>query len=266
MAAALGAEIGLFGGSGFYSFLEDAASVTIDTPYGPPSDRVAVGEVGGRRVAFLPRHGAAHAIPPHRINFRANLWAFRSLGVQRVIAPCAVGSLKRDLEPGTFVVCDQLVDRTQGRPDTFYEGPRVVHVGFADPYCPELRGLATHCATSLGMGVRQRGTGVVIQGPRFSTRAESAFYAGQGWDVIGMTQYPEAVLARELEMCCVNLSLVTDYDVGLEGMAPVTTAAVVRILAANNDRLRALLAELIPRIPSQRTSCACGTALADAQL
>jgi 5'-methylthioadenosine phosphorylase len=259
------AELGLFGGSGFYSFLEHAEELAVHTPYGPPSDRVAVGRVGGRRVAFLPRHGRNHSIPPHRINYRANLWAFRELGVQRLIAPCAVGSLRRDLAPGTFVLCDQLVDRTSGRADTFYDGPVVTHVGFADPYCPELRALTTARCAGLGIPLRPSGTGVVIPGPRFSTRAESAFYSAQGWDVVGMTQYPEVVLAREAEMCCVNISLVTDYDVGLEGVPPVTTREVVRILQENNERLRTVLADLIPAIPEER-SCGCGSALADARL
>lgn len=265
MARRVNAELGLFGGSGFYSFLDGATDVAVHTPYGPPSDRVAVGEVAGRRIAFLPRHGRNHAIPPHRINYRANLWAMRELGVTRILAPCAVGSLRRDIAPGTFVVCDQIVDRTSGRADTFYDGPVVTHVGFADPYCPELRSLAAACGTDLGIPIREAGTGVVIQGPRFSTRAESAFYAAQGWHVIGMTQYPEVVLARELELCCVNISLVTDYDVGIEDIPAVTTQEVVRILQRNNDALRSFLGALIPRIPLQR-SCPCGSALADAQL
>ena len=265
MARRVNAELGLFGGSGFYSFLDGATDVAVHTPYGPPSDRVAVGEVAGRRIAFLPRHGRNHAIPPHRINYRANLWAMRELGVTRILAPCAVGSLRRDIAPGTFVVCDQIVDRTSGRADTFYDGPVVTHVGFADPYCPELRSLAAACGTDLGIPIRESGTGVVIQGPRFSTRAESAFYAAQGWHVIGMTQYPEVVLARELELCCVNISLVTDYDVGIEDIPAVTTQEVVRILQRNNDALRIFLGALIPRIPLQR-SCPCGSALADAQL
>ncbi|MEA2503339.1 MAG: 5-methylthioadenosine phosphorylase [Actinomycetota bacterium] len=265
MARQVNAELGLFGGSGFYSFLDGATDVAVHTPYGPPSDRVAVGEVAGRRIAFLPRHGRNHAIPPHRINYRANLWAMRELGVTRILAPCAVGSLRRDIAPGTFVVCDQIVDRTSGRADTFYDGPVVTHVGFADPYCPELRSLAAACGTDLGIPIQEAGTGVVIQGPRFSTRAESAFYAAQGWHVIGMTQYPEVVLARELELCCVNISLVTDYDVGIEDIPAVTTQEVVRILQRNNDALRSFLGALIPRIPLQR-SCTCGSALADAQL
>ena len=266
MAPSVAAGIGLFGGSGFYSFLEHATLTTIETPFGLPSDQIALGEVGGHQVAFLPRHGRNHSIPPHRINFRANLWAMRELGVTRIIAPCAVGSLRRDLPPGTFVVCDQLIDRTHGRADSFYNGPQVVHIGFADPYCPELRALAVSCGTDLALPLRPAGTGVVVQGPRFSTRAESAFYASIGGDVVGMTQYPEAVLARELEMCFLNVSLVTDYDVGHEGLPAVSTAEVVSVLQANNDRLRALLAELIPRIPAERACCACGSALSDAQL
>ena len=259
------AEIGLIGGSGFYRFLDDAHEVIVDTPYGPASDALAVGDVGGRRVAFLPRHGRGHSIPPHRIHYRANLWAFAELGVTRVLAPCAVGSLRGGLAPGTFVVCDQLVDRTSGRADTYFDGPQVTHVSLADPYCPELRALAVSCLEGLGLPFAASGTGVAIQGPRFSTRAESAFYTAQGWDVIGMTQYPEAALARERELCLLNLSLVTDYDVGLSGMAPVTTAEVVATLRQNNERLRSLLAELIPQVPAAR-GCGCGSALADAQL
>lgn len=259
------AEIGLIGGSGFYRFLDDAREVTVDTPYGPASDTLSVGEVAGRPVAFLPRHGRGHTIPPHRINYRANLWAFKQLGVTRVLAPCAVGSLQAGLAPGTFVVCDQLVDRTSGRADTYFDGPQVTHVSLADPYCPELRSLAAASLEGRGWPFAPAGTGVAIEGPRFSTRAESAFYTRQGWDVVGMTQYPEAALAREQELCLLNLSLVTDYDVGLEGMAPVSTADVVAILRQNNDRLRALLAELIPRIPAE-PGCSCGSALANAQL
>jgi 5'-methylthioadenosine phosphorylase len=259
------AEIGVLGGSGFYRFLDDVAEVAVETPFGPPSDQIAVGEVGGRGVAFLPRHGRDHSLPPHSINYRANLWALKQLGVTRVVSPCACGSLRADVPPGEFVVCDQLVDRTRGRADTFYDGPRAVHVSFADPFCPELRRLAVGTGGDAGIGVHDGGTIVVIQGPRFSTRAESAFYTQQGWDVINMTAYPEAVLARELELCYVNVSLVTDYDVGLEGVPAVTTAAVVAILKENNERVQRLLLDLIPRIPAERT-CPCATALAAAGL
>jgi 5'-methylthioadenosine phosphorylase len=256
-------EIGLFGGSGFYSFLEDSEEFFVQTPYGAPSDKVTVGEVRDRTVAFLPRHGRAHTIPPHGINYRANLWAMRELGVTRLIAPCAAGSLRADVAPGELVVCDQVVDRTGGRADTFHDGPVIMHVGFADPYCPELRELAIEAGGELGLPMRPTGTVVVIQGPRFSTRAESAFYARQGWEVINMTQYPEVALARELEMCCLNISLITDYDVGIEGVPAVTAAEVGRVFHENNEKLRRLLVELIPRIPEKRV-CPCATALEEA--
>jgi 5'-methylthioadenosine phosphorylase len=257
-----GAEIAVIGGSGFYSFLDDPVAVDVDTPYGEPSGAVTVGQVGGRRVAFLPRHGAGHTIPPHRLNYRANLWALRSLGVTRVIAPSAVGSLRADLHPGDFVVLDQLVDRTAGRADTYLDGPQVDHVGFADPYCPELAGLLA--ATGAGRPdttVHSTGTVVVIQGPRFSTRAESRWFRSAGWDVVNMTQYPEAVLARELGLCYAGLALVTDYDTGAGPDASgeaVTMEAVMAVLADNVERTRSLLADVIPRVPAT-PGCACAT-------
>jgi 5'-methylthioadenosine phosphorylase len=263
---ATSAKVGVFGGSGFYSFLNDVDETKVDTPYGEPSGPVAVGEVGGVRVAFLPRHGSEHQFPPHMINFRANVWALKELGVERVIGPCAAGSLNRDMKPGDFVVCDQLVDRTAGRKDTFYDGPVTTHVSFADPYCPELRGLAIATARDEGIPVHDRGTVVTIQGPRFSTRAESKWFQSSGWEVINMTQYPEAYLARELEMCYVNVSLITDYDVGLEGDEDaVSHEAVLEVFNANNEKLRNLLFSLVPKIPAQRT-CPCSTALQGARL
>ncbi|MDQ3982664.1 MAG: S-methyl-5'-thioadenosine phosphorylase, partial [Actinomycetota bacterium] len=207
--------IGIFGGSGFYSLLDDVRNENVQTPYGPPSAPVSIGSVGGVDVAFLPRHGPKHELPPHKINYRANVWALNEVGVTRIIGPCAAGSLQRDVKPGEFVVCDQLVDRTTGRADTFYDGPVTTHVSFADPYCPELRALAIETARSEGIPVHERGTVVTIQGPRFSTRAESKWFQDAGWQVINMTQYPEAYLARELEICYVNISLITDYDVGV---------------------------------------------------
>ena len=262
------AELGVFGGSGFYSFLDGVTEHVVDTPYGAPSDVVTVGELDGRRVAFLPRHGRRHQYPPHRINYRANLWAMRQLGVTRVIGPCAAGSLQAEAAPGHFVVCDQLVDRTWGRSDSFYDGPLTTHVSFADPYCPELRGLAVKQAEGLGIPVHDGGTMVVVQGPRFSTRAESRWFSSMGWTIINMTGYPEALFARELELCYVNISLVTDYDVGLEGIpgvAPVTHAEVVRVFEENNAKLRELLLALLPTVPAER-SCPCATALAGARL
>jgi 5'-methylthioadenosine phosphorylase len=258
------AQVGVFGGSGFYRFLDDVEFVEVDTPYGPPSDRIAIGDVGGVGVAFLPRHGSAHSLPPAAINYRANAWALKELGVTRVIAPTASGSLQPHVKPGDFVVCDQFVDRTYGRPDTYYsDGPRVAHVGSADPYCPVMRALALQAGREQGVTMHERGTVVVIQGPRFSTRAESRWFSSLGWEVINMTQYPEAILARELELCYVNISLITDYDVGLEGMpdvAPVTVAEVERVFASNNDRVRGLILGLIPLLPAER-GCPCATAM-----
>ena len=261
------AEIGLFGGSGFYSFLEGVTKYTVDTPYGAPSDRVTVGEIDGRAVAFLPRHGRHHQFPPHRVNYRANLWAMKELGVTRIVGACAAGSLQAEATPGSFVVCDQLVDRTSGRADTFYDGPLTTHVSFADPYCPELRPIAVKQARELGISVHDSGTMVVVQGPRFSTRAESKWFQSAGWKVINRTGYPEALLARELEICYVNISLITDYDVGVEGMPgiePVSHAEVVRAFEQNNAKLRNLLFSLIPAVPRER-SCICSNALSGAR-
>jgi 5'-methylthioadenosine phosphorylase len=257
------AEIGVFGGSGFYSFLDDVSETVLDTPYGPPSAPVTVGEVAGRRVAFLPRHGRHHELVPHRINYRANLWAMRMLGVTRVLGPCAAGSLQPHVAPGDFVVCDQLVDRTWGRPDTYYEGPQPHHVSFADPYCPEVSGVVTATAEAAGIRVHPGGTVVVVQGPRFSTRAESRWFRSQGWEVINMTQYPEAYLARELGLCYAAIALITDYDTGVEGEAgvvPVTQAEVFEFFQNNVERVRALLFDVIAALPAKR-ECHCAEAL-----
>jgi 5'-methylthioadenosine phosphorylase len=257
------AEIGVFGGSGFYALLDDVARVEVDTPYGPPSDAVHVGEVAGRSVAFLPRHGADHRFPPHRINYRANAWALRELGVERILAPCASGSLQAHIAPGDFVVCDQLVDRTSSRVHTFFDGPTIHHPSFADPYCPELRAVAVAAARDEGITVHDGGTVVVVEGPRFSTRAESAWYSGLGWEVINMTQYPEAALARELGLCYATVALVTDYDVGVEGdtsVGPVTIDEVFAVMADNNDRVRQLLFRAIAAVPADRgCDCASGS-------
>ncbi len=260
------AEIGVFGGTGFYRFLDDVEEVTVQTPYGAPSSPLAVGRLGDRSVAFLARHGRSHEIPAHRVNYRANLWALRRLGVRRVLAPCSVGSLQPDLEPGSFVVCDQLVDRTRGRADTFFDGPTLAHVSFADPYCPDLRQVLTAAGRDLGLTMHPTGTVVVIQGPRFSTRAESRWFSSAGWDVVNMTQYPEAVLARELNMCYSGIALVTDYDVGLEGVAglePVTIEVVFKVLADNVAKVQSLLTGAVPQVPAE-AACACGSAAPDA--
>ncbi len=253
------AEIGVIGGSGFYDFLDDAEQVELDTPYGPPSDPLTVGTVGGRRVAFVPRHGRDHRFPPHRIPYRANLWALRSLGVGQVLAPCAVGGLQPHLGPGALVVPDQLVDRTSGRLQTFHE-QGAVHVPFADPYCPDGRAVAARLAAEAGWPVTPGGTMVVIEGPRFSTRAESQAYSAAGWQVVNMTGHPEAVLARELALCYTAIALVTDLDAGVEAAGAVTAQDVFRVFAANVDRLRTLLAAVVAGLPTER-SCPCSRAL-----
>jgi 5'-methylthioadenosine phosphorylase len=206
-----------------------------------------------------------HQFPPHVVPYRANLWAFKELGVERVIGPCAAGSLQPHVKPGEFVVCDQLVDRTAGRVSTFYDGPETTHISFADPYCPTMRSTAIEQATSLGIPTHERGTVVVIQGPRFSTRAESRHYSQQGWEVINMTQHPEAALARELEMCYANVSLITDFDVGVEGQGDaVSHEEVIRVFTENNERLRSLLFRMIVSLPDER-DCQCETALVNAR-
>ncbi|HEX3540926.1 MAG TPA: S-methyl-5'-thioadenosine phosphorylase [Acidimicrobiales bacterium] len=258
------AEVAVIGGSGFYAFLEDTEQVPVSTPYGPPSAPVTIGVVGDRRVAFLPRHGVAHEFPPHRVNYRANLWALDRLGVRRIIGPCAVGSLKPAIAPGEFMVLDQLVDRTWGRPDTYADGPIVNHVSFADPYCADLSRLVTAAAHDLGgLTVHDGGTVVVIQGPRFSTRAESNWFRAAGWDVVNMTQHPEAYLARELGMCYCGLALVTDYDTGLEGVdgiEPVTAEQVFATLDANIARTRELLFAALPMVDPPGSACRCRSA------
>ena len=254
------AEIGVIGGSGFYAFLEDAVEVEVDTPYGPPSDPLVVGEVQGRQVAFIPRHGRDHRYPPHRIPYRANLWALRSLGVRQVLAPCAVGGLRAELPAGSLVVPDQLVDRTSGRTQTYHD-VGAVHVSFAEPYCPSGRAVTVRQATSAGWPVTGGGTMVVIEGPRFSTRAESRWFAAQGWSVVNMSGHPEAVLARELALCYTAIALVTDLDAGVEGTpAAVTQEEVFTFFAANTARLRTLLYDVVADLPVAR-DCPCGAAL-----
>jgi 5'-methylthioadenosine phosphorylase len=253
------ADVAVIGGSGFYSFLDDPVDVPVETPYGDPSAPVSVGEVAGRRVAFLPRHGRAHEYPPHLINYRANLWALRSLGVRQVLAPCAVGGLREEVAPGDLVVPDQLVDRTSGRARTYVERG-AVHLPFADPYCPRLTE-----ALAAPDGVRQGGTMVVIDGPRFSTRAESRDYASRGWTLINMTGAPEAALARELRMCLGAIALVTDMDAGAEHEQGVHQEDVFALFAANTERLKALLAGVIAELPDP-SGCTCTTWADDVEL
>jgi 5'-methylthioadenosine phosphorylase len=264
-------SIGVFGGSGFYSLFERAEQLTVNTPYDAPSDVVTIGEIAGKSVAFLPRHGSAHSIPPHAINYRANLWAMKELGVRQIIGPCAAGSLSPDTKVGDFVICDQLVDRTSGRRATFYDGPIVTHVSFADPYCPRLRKLAIDACRETGVAHHESGTIVVIEGPRFSTRAESRWFTAMGWQVINMTQYPEAFLARELGLCYVNISIITDYDAGLKGhpdITPVTHGQVVKVFNENIGKLRAVIKAIVERMPSVQPmdECPCPRALDAARI
>jgi 5'-methylthioadenosine phosphorylase len=254
------ASIAVVGGSGFYEFLEGAEEVKIDTPFGAPSDPVTVGEVAGRRVAFLPRHGRDHRFPPHKIPYRANMWALRSLGVRRVLAPSAVGSLTPSCGPGTLVIPDQLVDRTRNRVQTYYDAG-ACHVPFADPYCPSIRPVAIATARESGWIPAASGTLVVIEGPRFSTRAESLWFAAQGWTLVGMTGHPEAVLARELALCYATLALVTDTDAGVEEGEGVTQAEVFEVFAANIRRLRDLVAQIIAALPAEREDDLCAHAV-----
>ena len=240
----------VIGGSGFYSFLDDAEPVSVSTPYGEPSAPISVGRVAGRTVAFLPRHGEEHAFPPHLINYRANLWALRSLGVRQVLAPCAVGGLRPEVAPGDVVVPDQLVDRTSGRTQSYVESG-AVHVPFADPYCPRL-----NAALGRRPEVTSGGTMVVVEGPRFSTRAESQYYADQGWSLINMTGHPEAVLARELLMCYSAAALVTDMDAGVESGQGVGQEEVFAVFARNIDRLKQLLGATIADLPDP-DGCGC---------
>lgn len=244
----------VIGGSGFYEFLHRPEEVEVETPYGAPSSAVAVGKVAGTSVAFLPRHGKGHAFPPHLINYRANLWALRSLGVRQVLAPCAVGGLRDDVAPGDLVVPDQLVDRTWGRAQSYVESG-AMHVPFADPYCPTLSR-----AVAARDGVGRGGTMVVVQGPRFSTRAESQHYAAEGWSLINMTGHPEAVLSRELQMCYAAIALVTDMDAGVESGQGVGQEEVFAMFARNIDRLKGILTAVVADLPEPGTGdCACAS-------
>ncbi|GAA4918115.1 5'-methylthioadenosine phosphorylase [Stackebrandtia albiflava] len=251
-----GAAIAVVGGSGLYSLFESPVRRTVETPYGAPSDDVAVGELAGRPVAFLPRHGPGHRFPPHRINYRANLWSLAEAGARRVIGVSAVGGLSPDLAPGGLVVPDQLVDRTSGRPQTFFDGPETAHAPFADPYCGPGRAAVLAAARSCGRPATDGGTQVVVEGPRFSTRAESRWYAAQGWSLIGMTALPEVSLARELGLCYLPLCLVTDMDAGVEQGSGVTQDEVMELFAANLAVVGDILATLVADLPDD-LGCDC---------
>ena len=249
----------MIGGSGFYSLLDEPESVDVDTPYGAPSGTLTRGVLGGREVVFVPRHGPGHRFAPHLVPYRANLWALRSAGVRQVISLSAVGSLTTALPTGTLVVPDQVVDRTHGRPHTFFDaGEGVGHVSFADPYCPRGHTAAVGGGGADGAAAHDGGTLVVVNGPRFSSRAESKEFQSHGWSIIGMTAMPEAGLARELALCYTTLALVTDLDAGVEAGHGVTHAEVLAAFAGNLPRLRALLLDMLGRLPDAQGDCVCG--------
>ena len=257
-------EIGIFGGTGIYDsgLLENAQEVDIDTPYGKSSDTITVGVFKGRKIAFLPRHGKKHTIPPHMINFKANIWAFKELGVTRIIAPSAVGSLKKELEPGHFALPSQFIDFTKSREGSFSEEGKVIHISVADPFCPELQSSILQVTNKQDLKMHKDCTYVCIEGPRFSTKAESKFYRSTGADIIGMTLVPECQLAREAQICYASISTVTDYDVWAE--KPVTAKEVLETLSKNVEKTKKILIELIDNIPKTK-SCSCAKALEEAE-
>jgi 5'-methylthioadenosine phosphorylase len=260
--------IGVFGGSGFYKLFEKAKKVRVKTPYGEPSSPITIAKVAGWKVAFLPRHGEKHQFPPHKVPYKANLYAFKMLGVERIISPCAAGSLQPHIKPGDFVILDQFFDRTKGREDTFYDGPQTTHIAGAYPYCPQMSKIAYNCARKLKIPVHPKGTVVVVNGPRFSTVAESQFFTHQGWEVINMTQYPEVILAKELGMCFVGIALITDWDVGLAAggkVKPVSLDRVIKVFNQNNEKAQNLIIEIIKNLPAKR-KCRCSQALKGAQI
>lgn len=256
------ATIGVIGGSGLYDIegLKEIEEHDVSTPFGKPSDPIVVGTLEGRRVAFLPRHGRGHRILPSEVNVRANIYALKSLGVERIIAVNACGSMKEEIAPSDIVIPDQIIDRTKGRDSTFFGNGLVVHVSFAEPFCAELSEVLFEAAEAVGAKVHKGGTYVCIEGPRFSSKAESKMHRLWDVDIIGMTAIPEAVLAREAEICYASLALSTDYDVWHETEAPVTAEMVVQTILKNVETAKNAIKEVVPRVPSER-GCDCATAL-----
>jgi 5'-methylthioadenosine phosphorylase len=257
------AEIGIIGGTGLYDpkLLTKVKEVKMHTPYGPPSDAITIGEIEGRRVAFLPRHSKKHTIRPTDVNSRANIFAFKKLGIQRILSPSTVGSLREDFKPGDLVLIDQFIDRTTRREESFYTKKKVCHISVAEPMCQELRQSLKEAADVLKLKVHESGTYVCIEGPRYSTKAESRMFRAWGADVVGMTLVPECVLAREAEICYATIAAVTDYDVWKE--EPVSAEKVVKTMRANVEKVRKLVVETVIRIPTER-ACECGSALSKA--
>ena len=260
-------EIGIIGGTGIYNteLLANAKSVKIFTPYGSTSDLITIGEYNRRSVAFIPRHGKEHTIPPHKVNSRANIWALHSLGVSRIIAPSAVGSLQDNYKPGDIVLPDQFIDFTKQREYTFYDEGQVCHVSCADPFCNELRDIFAKVGKQLDYDVHEGSTYICIEGPRFSTRAESKYFKDNlHADIVGMTLIPECVLAREMEICYVSIATVTDYDVWYK--TPVSSKEILEVLTKNTSKTKELIAKFIPAIPERRNRCKCKSALQDAMV
>jgi 5'-methylthioadenosine phosphorylase len=259
------AEIAIIGGTGFYDpkLLENVKEVKVRTPFGSPSDAITIGELKGRRVAFLPRHSRKHTIRPTDVNSRANVFALKKLGVERILAPSTVGSLREGFKPGDVVFADQFIDRTTRREQSFFTGEKVCHISVAEPMCPELRSTVIKAAKDLSLETHNSGTYVCIEGPRFSTRAESRLFRTWNADVVGMTLVPECVLAREAEICYCSISTVTDYDAWKDH--PVTAEDVAKIMKANVEKVRSILVEAIPNIPKER-KCDCKNALKKALL
>jgi 5'-methylthioadenosine phosphorylase len=260
-----GARVAVIGGSGFYQMdgLEDVRELRVETPFGPPSDAIVVGTLEGERVAFLPRHGVGHRILPSEIPARANIYALKRLGAEFVISVSAVGSLREDIEPLHMVTPDQLIDRTRGRASTFFGEGLAAHISFGDPFCDRLREIVAASVRETGATVHNGGTLVVMEGPAFSTRAESYLYRTWGADIIGMTALPEAKLAREAEMCYVILACATDYDVWHESHEDVTAEMIVANLLRNVEVSRKAVRLAVQRLPSTR-DCPCANALRDA--
>jgi len=258
-------KIAIIGGTGIADprLFKTLDEIDADTSYGKPSDKIKIAEFQGMDVAFLPRHGSGHTIPPHMVNSRANIRALKDMGVERVIGLAAVGSLRKEMKPGDIVIPDQFIDMTKQRKGTFYDGPKVVHISAADPFCSQLTSLAAKKARDLKIPVHDKGTYICVEGPRFSTRAESNLWRIMGADIVGMTLVPEAQLARELEMCYLSISSVTDYDVWAE--KPVSAKEVIETMKKNTVKVQNILKELIPAIPAAR-KCGCGEALRDAGL
>lgn len=256
------ASVGVIGGSGLYDIegLEDIEELDVSTPFGKPSDTIVVGTLLGKRVAFLPRHGRGHRILPSEVNARANVYALKSLEVERIISVSACGSMKTEIAPTDIVIPDQIIDRTKGRANTFFGNGLVVHVSFAEPFCPVLSDTLCAAAQKAGANVRKGGTYVCIEGPRFSSKAESKMHRLFDVDVIGMTAMPEAVLAREAEICYATIAMSTDYDVWHETEAPVTAEMVVKNVRKNVETAKRILKEAIPMIGPER-DCDCATAL-----